>query len=414
MNDTINVLVISTIFPNKNSINFGVFVKNRIKALSKLCTVEVISPVPYFPFIKYFGKYRERLKLPFKDTVDGIKVSYPRFFSFPGILKPLDGFFLALTIKKIIKKYNKKEMYFDVLDAHLAYPDGYSALIASKKYNIPVTITIRGHDVNYLHRYPLRKRQVKYALKSSKQVFSVCQKLLDEAKLSFCLSTKKGVVTYNGVDRAAFHPMERSIARGKIGFGSYSGEMILSIGYLVPRKGFNILIEAFNIIRKEFLKEEIRLIIIGERGGEKYIGNKLKNRVKELGLEKDVLFIKQIPHHELLYWYNASDLFCLASSHEGLPNVILESIVCGTPVVATNVWGIPEVIVNESIGMLVERGSSSCFAEILKKALNRKWDRSFISEYAERFNWDNTAKIIYNEFIKIKKRGNENSYKSNS
>ena len=107
-----------------------------------------------------------------------------------------------------------------------------------------------------------------------------------------------------------------------------------------------------------------------------------------------------IKNENLNFWYNAADLFCLASSKEGWANVLLESLACGTPVVATNVWGTPEVINNPEVGILVTRNRAEIAAAI-HRAINQNWDRVYLNKYANNFTWENISKKIYRKYLSI-------------
>ncbi|RLB02970.1 MAG: glycosyltransferase family 4 protein, partial [Deltaproteobacteria bacterium] len=100
----------------------------------------------------------------------------------------------------------------------------------------------------------------------------------------------------------------------------------------------------------------------------------------------------------LYKWYSAADIFCLASSREGWPNVLLESLACGTPVVATKAWGIPEVICSNDYGILVNGQSGEELAEGILKTLNRHWNRKKLIDYARQNTWEKVGQRVYSEF----------------
>jgi glycosyltransferase involved in cell wall biosynthesis len=90
----------------------------------------------------------------------------------------------------------------------------------------------------------------------------------------------------------------------------------------------------------------------------------------------------------MIDWYNAADVLVLASAREGWANVLLESLACGTPVVATRVGGSPEVVTDERVGRLVESRDGSSIAESVQRLLRGHPDRGTIRRYAEAFSWD--------------------------
>ena len=123
----------------------------------------------------------------------------------------------------------------------------------------------------------------------------------------------------------------------------------------------------------------------------------MERQIEALNLSQHVTLVGERPNSELKFWYNAADVFCLASSREGWANVIMESLACGTPVVATNVYGAPEIITNDDVGILVERSIGS-IAEGLIGGLQRKWDRTGIRHHVENRTWGAVAQEVKDVF----------------
>ncbi|PIW65122.1 MAG: glycosyltransferase family 4 protein, partial [Candidatus Omnitrophica bacterium CG12_big_fil_rev_8_21_14_0_65_50_5] len=88
-------------------------------------------------------------------------------------------------------------------------------------------------------------------------------------------------------------------------------------------------------------------------------------------------------------------VLCLPSLNEGSPNVILESLACGTPVVASRVGGIPELLINEDLGLMATPANVNELAICLNKALEKSWNHQAIADYGLRFDWDDNAKRIH-------------------
>ena len=395
-----NILAITTMFPNKNEPFFGIFVKRRLEALSKLVNLTIVSPQPYFPFLSLLKHYRNRRDIPRKTKLnDNTTVYYPRFLSFPVILKPLDGPFLAIILYFFIRKLKKKGVEIDLLDAHLAYPEGTACNFLRKIFKVPVTLTLRGHDIHYLPKYPIRKRQVITALKKVDKAFSVSNALRLGAGELGC-DINKIVVATNGVQSDLFYPVNKQEIRKKLDI-PVDKKIILTIGYLVPCKGFDLLIDALHLLHTKEKMTDVMLIILGGRGGDTYIKHELVEQIEKYGLQDSVRFEPPKQNEELYEWYNLADVFCLASSREGWPNVILEALACEVPVVASNVWGIPEIFGNDTnIGLLVER-TPELMAQGLKKALNKKWDKTYIRKFAEARTWDKTAQLLKKEMAQL-------------
>ena len=138
--------------------------------------------------------------------------------------------------------------------------------------------------------------------------------------------------------------------------------ILLSVGSLRALKGFQFLLSAVERIRTSPADMDLRLYIIGD--GE--YRRTLQDQIDRTGLQPQVKLVGQVPHRQLFKWYNAADLFCLASSREGWPNVIMESLACGLPVVATPVGGIPEILISERYGLLLPSAEPSQLVDHLQ------------------------------------------------
>jgi glycosyltransferase involved in cell wall biosynthesis len=132
-------------------------------------------------------------------------------------------------------------------------------------------------------------------------------------------------------------------------------------------------------------------LVIAGRGQEE---ERLRRLAQDLDLGARVRLEGVIPHESLPPWYAAADVFALATEREGWPNAILESIACGTPVVATRVGGVPEILRSERLGMMVEPDDES-FARALEASLERAWDRAEIARSAAGHTWEATARAAH-------------------
>jgi len=198
----------------------------------------------------------------------------------------------------------------------------------------------------------------------------------------------------NGVDIEKFHPLSKDKVRKELTL-PYKTKIILSVGRLERPKRFDLLIKAINILVKH--DKDFLLIIIG-KGENRF---KLERLVKELKLKEHVKFAGAKPNQELIYWYNAADIVCLASDSEGCPNVLLESLACGTPVVASAVGGVPEIIHSDDYGILVKYQKPEEFAKAIKRALTKNWDKNKLIKYAQKNTWDKVAGQVLTEFERI-------------
>jgi glycosyltransferase involved in cell wall biosynthesis len=316
--------------------------------------------------------------------MQGIEVLHPRFIMIPKVSMPFHGFALFLSSIKTIKKIHSTYS-FDLIDGHYIYPDGFAAVLLGRFFHKPVVLSARGSDINQFTKFRSIKPLIKYALRNCNHIISVCDALKQEI-VELGVNGHKVTVIQNGVSLDKFYSVDKNDARKKLSIPNHS-KIILSVGSLIPRKGFDLLIEAMPKLIRQV--DDICLYIIGEGPLRRY----LQQKITDLKLEPYIKFVGEIPNHELRIWYSAADVFCLASSREGWPNVIMESLACGTPVVATNVWGTPEILTSPNVGILVERRPESILKG-LRNALNKEWDREKIHNHVAGRTWNAVAQEV--------------------
>jgi glycosyltransferase involved in cell wall biosynthesis len=275
-----------------------------------------------------------------------------------------------------------KDRPFDCLDAHYVYPDGYAAVRLGKLLGLPVFVTARGTDINVFPRFPLIRRMIRWTLGEATGIIAVSRSLKN-AMVELGVPAEKIHVIGNGVDAEIFRPLDQLQARQELGLPE-NAQIILSLGKLSRQKGFRELISAIAQLASKYPR--LRLYIIGE-GIERA---NLEKMSQNLGLTGRVILVGGKQNEQLGPWYSAADLMCLASTREGMPNVVLESMACGTPVVATAVGGIPEIIHPGETGLIVETKSHS-IAEGLERALMKPWNRQAISGRTRQRTWDVVA-----------------------
>jgi glycosyltransferase involved in cell wall biosynthesis len=271
---------------------------------------------------------------------------------------------------------------FDVIDAHYVYPDGLAAVLAGRMLDLPVVVSARGTDMNLFPRFKLIGRQIRWTLRRAAGGIGVCSPLRD-AMVQAGLDTDHAAVIGNGIDLRRFEPMPRAEARKQLVIPP-AARVLVAVGALIPRKGFHLLIPAFARVTRQI--PDSVLYIVGE-GAQR---RELEQLVVALGLQGKVFLPGQVPNNQLRCWYSAADVSCLVSSREGWPNVLLESLACGTPVVATSVWGVPEVISSPALGILVPQDIAA-IADGLARALETRWERDVLIARARSRTWDVVA-----------------------
>ena len=390
-----NVVLFSTLYPNTKFNRHGVFVENRLRHL--LCQnedikVKVVAPVPWFPFSgEIFGEYGKFSGVPKKDTRFGVEIYHPRYLLVPKIGMIMAPFLMMVSMITALSKI-RKNFDFDLIDAHYYYPDGVAATMLAKYFKKPVVITARGTDINLIPKYTIPRAMIRWAATNASRSIVVCKALKDEM-VRMGADGEKIVVLRNGVDLKLFKPINNRLElRATLGI---SGKLLLSVGHLIERKGNHLIIEALMQL------PEFCLIIAGDGPEEK----SLYELADKLCLTDRVTFVGALSQSELQKYYCAADALVLASSREGWANVLLESMACGTPVVATKVWGTPEVVTNAAAGVLVDERTADSLADSINILFSNYPDRADTRNYAEKFGWHETSsgqmevfKSILNEY----------------
>ena len=383
------VLLFSTVFPNAAQPHHGVFVRERLRGLPKEdFEVRVVAPTPWFPFVSGL-RPGFRPQVPREEVQDGVPVLHPRFLSVPGFLKCLDGLFLFLSTLPTLVRL-RRQFPFEVIDAHFVYPEGFAAVLAGLIFRVPVTVTLRGM-LPLLVPFRLRRPQLRFTLRRAARIVAVSESLKRDA-VALGIAPERVRVIANGADPGLFHPLDRIEARRRIGLGKY-GPLLVSVGTLAPRKGFHLVIEAMARLAKRW--PALRFAVVGGDGPEGAMETELRQLAARLKVDSRVIFAGPRRGDELAAWYSAADLFVLATAHEGCPNVVLESLACGTPVVATPVGSIPELI-GPAVGVIVERTVDALAAGI-DAALQRTWDRDEICARVASRTWEVVGREVAEE-----------------
>ena len=376
----INLMTFTTLYPNVVEPEHGIFVENRLRFLlaSQEVKSRVVAPVAYFPFTgKVFGRYGTLASVPRQERRHGVVVDHPRFLSLPNIGTAWTPRLLYLSVRHQVRKLLRSNPEIRLIDAHYFYPDGVAASYLAREFDLPFAITARGTDVNLFTTMAQPRRLITEAASRAAKVITV-SRALKERLVNIGIAADAIIVLRNGVDLNRFRP----IASNKVG-GSQarSRNRIASVGHLVSPKGHDLVIEALTRI------PGAELTIVGQ-------GPDLA-RLRALARDRDVAervtFLPRIAHAEMVAFYNSVDLTVLASAREGFANVLVESLACGTPVVASAVGGAVEIVGSPSIGTLVAEREPQAMADAINRQLMNLPDRSTVRSYAEKFSWDKTT-----------------------
>jgi glycosyltransferase involved in cell wall biosynthesis len=315
--------------------------------------------------------------VPGRTIRNGIAVDHPRYLVVPKVGMSLTPHTLHRAMRKRFLSLRAAGYHFDLIDAHYFYPDGVAAVWLAQEFKLPVVVTARGTDLNLMPRFARPRRLIIDAAKEADGLITVCQALKDEL-VALGIAPSRVTVLRNGVDLQQFRPLDRAAARKEFGL---SGAALASVGHLVERKGHHHVIRALT----ELPDTQLRI------AGDGPLRKELENLAAGLGLADRVRFLGAVDQTRLCRLYNAVDALVLASHREGWANVLLEAMACGTPVVASAVWGTPEVVADPSAGVLMPSLDWQGVVAGIRLLRAHPPERTQTRRYAESFTWTSTS-----------------------
>ncbi|MEZ5895105.1 MAG: glycosyltransferase [Parvularculaceae bacterium] len=374
------VLAVTTLYPNAATPNHGIFVENRLAAYRDFSSadIRVIAPVPWFPFTsRGFGRYGAFARAPRMETRRSFAISHPRYAVIPKIGMALSVETLTTAILHEARRLIAAGWDFDLIDAHYLYPDGVAAVRAARALGKPVFLTARGSDVTQIAHLPRPRRAILEAINRCDGVIAVADALKRDL-VALGAPAEKITVLRNGVDLDRFRICDCEAIRSRM---NLSGTVLLSAGGLISRKGHDI---AISMLRE---MPDAMLLIAGDGP----LRARLSRHAGAEGVAARVRFLGALAHDDLRNVYNAADALVLASSREGWPNVMLEAMACGAPVISSNAGGAAEVIGKCRAGMIVKDRTPGAFAQAATTLLARVGVRVSARAHAERHCWRETA-----------------------
>lgn len=347
------ILFVSNIFPNPIHATKGTFNLEMLRALARLHEVRVVSPIPWVQELPLIGRALRANER--RVTVDRIDVHYPRYYYTPRIGRRFYGDFYWHSVKQTALRV-AREQQPDVVLSYWAHPDGDAATRLAETLGVPSVIMIGGSDVLLFTSNPTRRTLIVNSLLRTDRILTVSEHLR-QSMAAFGVPSSRISVIYRGVDLERFRPGSREQARDVLGI-PHELRTGVWVGRMVPVKGLETLIDA--AARARAAGARFRVYLLGEGP----LRAKLEAQVARLGLGDVVSFVGSVAHRDLPTWYRAADVTVLPSLSEGVPNVLLESIACGTPFIASSVGGIPE-IADERFDRLVPPADAATLADAL-------------------------------------------------
>ncbi len=377
----LKILSFSTLFPNAVQPRHGIFLEHRLAHLAHAGAVSIrhVAPVPYFPSgHPRFGRYAQFARVPDADVRAGLPVTYPRFPLLPKVSMSAAPWLLAAATLRHLRRIRRSGFDFDLIDAYYLYPDGVAAAALARILGKPLLLTAFGSDVSQIPAYALPRRALLWAARQAPLMTVVCQALKDELVRLGVPAARMRVVLH-GVDLQLFQPpADRAALRNSLGL---TGPTLISVGHLIDRKGHDFAIRAMPDLRDH------TLLIVGDGPREAA----LRQLAHGLGLGERVRFLGHVDQARLPALMGAADALVNCSDREGIANVLIEAMACGTPVAATAVWGSPEAVTTPAAGVLLRERSAAALVDGTRALQAAPLDRAATRRHAETFTWERTA-----------------------
>ena len=332
------ILAISHLFPNLKETRYGIFVARQLTELHRLgIEITVIVPRVRCPrLLRRFNRWKNQdHKCPL-CRFEGIETFSIPYLRLPGsFYNRWSGLAVFRAMKNKALELHKSKK-FDVIYATDLFPDGDAAVRLAQHLKIPaaclcigVDVNITAHSSNIIHRHFVK------TAKALDGTLACGQSVSDGIK---AVTGKNPLCVHGVLDLHEFSPVPDKIpTRKELGLPP-DKTIALYAGYLTQRKGVYELLEAIYRVQKKC--PDILLVMCGAGPEE----TALLKLIRDKGTEHTVRMVGEVEPERMNKWMQASDLFVLASHTEGMPNVVMEAMACGLPVVATAVGGLPAAI----------------------------------------------------------------------
>jgi teichuronic acid biosynthesis glycosyltransferase TuaC len=370
----LKVAVITRYFPSVHEPWQGRSAYETLRALTPHVDIHVFHAMPALrpPVEHRNGKTPSAEQ---HSSPSEIPVSYYTFPAMAAISRPFNGASVSRTVFEGVRSFNP-----DLVWGCFLYPDGDAAVRIARRLNVPAVVMALGSDINR-NRDPFTTWHTKRVLRNADFVLTVSDALRRRAlALGAREETTRAIL--NGCDASVFHVQERLHAKRELGINPAT-KLIVYLGRMDVKKGLRELVQAAVMLR--VFRRDVHIYMVGEGPDRALIESDIdKNQADEY-----IHLMPPCSFDRVAQWMAASDLVTLPSYMEGCPNVILEALACGRPVVATAVGGIPE-IVSEPCGRLVRPRESGDLARALLEVSDRSWEPQVISALRTR-TWDKVA-----------------------
>lgn len=359
-------------FPNASFPALGPYTRERLRSVLRRSPGDqaaVVAPVPWFP-LRGVGGWARWARVPRVERDGTVEVFHPPYPLVPRISAPFEALLIQTWAGPSVRRLAPGA---SLIDAHFLYPDAVAAVRIGRRLKLPVVLTVHGSELKRLMKRRVVRTQIQNALREAAAVVTVSRELRQRLATETGFPEDHIEVIPNGVDRGRFHPGDRAAARHVLGLAT-DDRILLTAARLVPNKRVDLLVEALARLR-----DSARPLLLCVGGGPDR--QALERKARQAGVGDRVRFAGEQRPDEMPRWYQAADAFALATDREGCPNVLLEAIASGLPVLASSVGGMPE-IVDADVGLLVAENSADAFAAGIEELARRRFDPAAFQRHA--------------------------------
>lgn len=380
----LKIAVITRYFPSSAEPWQGRSAYQALRLLARKADVQVFYPNPGYPsFLK--PRSRGHGSLDPSYSPPDVKVNYYDYPTLPLVFRPLNGWMAARVLLPHVRNFAP-----DLIFSYFLYPEGYAALQIGKALSVPVVARSMGSDINRIGD-PISTMHKRTVLREADFLVMVSSDLRSKA-LAMGASPERVCTMVNGCDTSVFHVRDRLQARVKLGIDP-AVDAVVYVGRIDVNKGLRELVDAAVSLHPE--RPNLHVYLVGG-GPDKLI---IQSAIEVNNAAGYIHILPACAFDDVATWMAAANLVTLPSYMEGCPNVVLEALACGRPVVATNVGGIPEIM-SDACGTLVPAHEPAPLARALASVLDRDWDAAAISAHQSR-SWNAVSDELLNLFESV-------------
>ncbi|MDP4299903.1 glycosyltransferase [Leptothrix discophora] len=376
MNAPLRIAIVTPMLPVPFDQTRGRYIHETARSLGRLATVRTFFQTLRYPRLPGLTSRSFIYGEVGPDyTLDGCDVEHYAYPALPVLTRGLNGHLASWALTPRARRFQP-----DVMLGYWVYPDGYAALRTARQLDIPCVIGALGSDIHV--RDGLNARMTRRAIEGADALVTVSEAMRGYAIAHYGAAPERVHTVVNGFNTAVFRPMDQATLRRKLGVKA-DEKLIVYVGRFVEAKGMRELVDAFTTLAQRDPRVCLALV------GDGTMKAQLMDLVRATGLTDRVHLPGGLPPEQVAEWINAADTLTLPSWSEGYPNVVVEAVACGRPVVGTDVGGMREIL-DAHNGVLIPARDTAALTEALAGVLARQWDQQAIAARIRR-TWDDVA-----------------------